>query len=379
MLIGIDAHNLEGQRTGVGRYLINLLEQWNKFDLPKDLKFILYFKKEIPKDLVLKDSVFEKKILRAPFGLQSNAVFTHWLLCWSAKKDKLDILFCPAYVAPIFYRGKIALTLHDISYEAHPELYNWKSIFDRILLKKFSRISAKKAKVIFAPSEFSKKEVIKYYNIDAKKILVTPEGVDKSLKQIIDARKIEEIKKKYKIKNKFIFYIGSIFSRRHLPEVIMAFKKIAEQMPEYQFLIAGNNHTSPFIDIDELVRKVNQELGYQVILRQDYLDNRDLAVFYSVAELLIWLSDYEGFGLPVLESMACGAPVITSEKTSIPEVAGQSVIYVQDSTNIEEIYQAIYKGLTDKQLRQNLIKQGLEQSKKFSWKKCAEQTLEGMF
>jgi glycosyltransferase involved in cell wall biosynthesis len=370
MKIGIDAHNLEGQRTGVGRVLINLVKEWSKFDLPSDLEFILYFKKEIPDDLE-----FRNRILRAPFGLQSNAFFMHWLLPRAARKDQIDILFCPGYLGPIFYQGKMALILHDIIYQARPDLYNWPSIWDKILLKKFSQISAQKAKIIFVPSEFSKQEVLKYYQVDPDQVMVTRWGVDQNFQPIDDKDKLEAIKKKYQIKDKFIFYIGSIFNRRHLPEAIRAFEKIVSQLPNYQFLIIGVNHTSPFIDIDGLIKEVNQKLGRPAILHQEYLGGRELAPLYNAADLLVYLSDYEGFGLPVLESMACGTPVVTSSTASIPEVAGQAAIYIQNNSDIKEIAEGIYRGVTDQELRQDLIVKGLEQAKKFSWQKCAQQIL----
>ena len=374
MKIGIDAHNLEGQRTGVGRVLISILQQWNKFDLPQSIKFILYFKKEIPDDLELSDSIFVKKLLKA----QSNAFFVHWLLHRAAKKDNVDILFCSGYVAPLFYQGKIALTLHDIIYQARPDLYNWPSFWDKILLKKVSRMAAQKAKIILTPSEFSKKEVLKHYQVEPEKVFNVPLAADESFKQITDQNKLAEVKNKYQIKDKFIFYVGSIFNRRHLPETIKAFGRLAPKLPNYQFLIVGANYTSPFINIDGLIRQANKQLNRPAILRQDYLTGQDLTAFYNAADLLVYLSDYEGFGLPILESIACGTPVVTSPVASIPEVAGQAAIYVQDNSNIDEISEAIYRGLTDQQLRQDLIKRGLTQAKKFSWQRCARKTLDAL-
>ncbi|PIV10306.1 MAG: hypothetical protein COS49_01215 [Candidatus Portnoybacteria bacterium CG03_land_8_20_14_0_80_41_10] len=380
MKIGIDAHNLEGQPTGVGRYLLNLLEQWDKFELPQNLRFILYFKKEIP-DLRL-SNLFEKKLLHS----KSNAFFMHYLLPKAAKKDRVDILFCPDYLGPVFYQGKIALTLHDIIYQARPDLYNWPSVWDKILLKKFSKISARKAKVIFVPSEFSKKEVLREYQVNPEKVFVTPEAADTSFKQIADQNKLAEIKKKYQIKDKFILCVGSIFKRRHLPEIIKAFRSFASQKlrseaskpDDYQFLVVGINHTAPFIDVDSLVEEVNQKLGRQAVLRQDYLQGQDLAALYNAADLLVWLSDYEGFGLPVLEAMACGLPVVTSSLASLPEVAGPAAIYIQDNSNIEAISYAIYQGLTNQELRRELTEKGLARAQSFSWPKCAETTLDAL-
>ena len=375
MKIGIDAHNLEGQRTGVGRVLFNLFKQWNYFNLP-NLEFILYFKKEIPDDLPrgkaglrLKKPNFKKRILKAPFNLQSNALFRHYSLHNEATKDKLDILFCPDYVAPILYKGKTALILHDIIYQAHPELYNWPSFWDRILLKKFSKISAKKAKIIFTPSEFSRQEVIKYYKINPDKVSTILLAADDNFKPINDQKKLNEIKKKYQIKDKFILHIGSIFNRRHLPEAIKAFEKLSKKLPNYQFLIVGVNHTNPFINIDKLIKN-------KPIIHINYLQSRDLPLLYNAADLLVYLSDYEGFGLPVLESISCGTPVVAKPIASIPEVAGKAAIYIQDNSDINEIEKAIYKGLTNQELRSNLIEKGLEQAKKFSWEKCAQKYLD---
>jgi len=362
MKIGIDAHSLEGKRTGVGRVLINLLEQWDNFDL-SDTKFILYFKKEIP-ELNLSNK-FEKKLINS----NSNALFIHYYLPKEAKKDKIDLLFCPSYVSPIFYKGKTALILHDIIYQAHPEMYNWPSFWDRILLKKFSKISAKKAEIIITPSEFSKNEVIKHYKVNSDKVFNIAWGVDNDFRIIKDNKELIKIKEKYKIKDKFIFYIGSIFNRRHLPEIIKAFKKIANRLPNYQFLIFGANYAN--------IPK--QEFNHEKIIYQEYLSGKDLIKLYNAADLTIYLSDYEGFGLPPLESIVCGTPVITSRKASIPEVVSEAGIYIEDNSNINEISEAIYSGLTDNSLRQELINKGLEQASKFSWQKSAKKILDILF
>ena len=303
------------------------------------------------------------------------------------------------YFDALFYQEKIALALHDIIYEARPELYNWPSFLDKILLRKVSKISARKAAVIFTCSEFSQKEILKYYQVSPDKVFVIPLAADECFYSQTGSLS-SRIKEKYQIKDKFIFYIGSIFNRRHLPEIIQAFGNLTSKLPDYQFLIIGVNHTSPFtprlsrikkilrraqslkgagfIDIDGLISQVNQNLNRQVILRKDYSSEEDLTFLYSAADLLIWLSDYEGFGLPILEAMASAVPVITNPAASIPEVAGEAAIYVQDPKNIDEISQAIYRGLTDEQMRQDLIKRGLEQAQKFSWPRCAEKTLRAL-
>jgi len=361
MKIGIDCHNLETFRTGAARYLMNLLKHWAN----ENHEFILYFKNKIPADIPNSDN-FQKKILKN----SSNALFVHYSLCRAATKDKVDILFCPAYVAPIFYGRKIALVLHDIIYEARPDLYNWPSIFDKILLKKVSKISAKKAKIIFTCSQFSKKEILKHYKVDPKKVFVVPLAADKKFKNV--GSRTSNTKRKYGIKDRFIFYVGDILKRRFVIETIKAFEKVlarrslgeggADKLPNYQFLIVGKNYTG-------------QQINQNKIIHKDYVDEEDLLLLYNAADLFIWLSSYEGFGLPPLEAMACGTPVITTKMGSLPEAVGDSAIFVKNPEDIEEISQAIYKGLTDKNLQEELIKKGLEQAKKFSWQKTAEETL----
>lgn len=372
MTIGIDAHNLEGNRTGVGRYLKNLLHEWSKlsFELKvKSLKFILYFKDEIPADLP-KSPLFGTKLLK----VRSTAKFIHWDLHRVAKRDRVDILFCPGYVAPIFWRGKLALTLHDIIYEARPKCFEWQSWADKILLKWVSKKSAQTADVIFTPSNFSKEDVIKYYHIKPDKIIVTPLGVDCCL-TAGDRAAAADIKEKYGISDKFIFYVGSLFSRRHLPEIISAFLKL--DRPDWQLLIGGRDYTDGR-KIDKLSQAANERLSRQAILRVDLIGDSDLRLLYSACAFFIWLSDYEGFGLPPLEAMALAAPVITSDSTSLKEVAGRAALVIRDNNDVEEIYLAMKKLIDDKSLRRELSARGKEQAGKFSWERCAKETLDGL-
>ena len=379
MTIGIDAHNLEGRRTGVGRYLFNLLKIWAVLPEESNIKFILYFKDEIPADLSpwLRSgrALFECRLL----SVASTAKFTHWDLPRAAGKDNLDILFCPAYVAPLCYKGKIALTLHDISYESRPEEFNWPSPADRILLKWISRQSAKKAAVIFTPSEFSRQEVIKYYGLPAEKIMVTPLAADPSFLSYHHAdeikKEIAEIKKKYGLGDDFIFYVGSIFSRRHLAEIIEAFARLAKEKSDWQLLLGGCDYTANQ-SVLKLAAKKNKEFGREAVLQVDFINDDDLKLLYSACAFFIWLSDYEGFGLPILEAMSLSVPVITSRSSSLAEVASQAALLIENNSSVEDIYRAIKRLAEDKQLWSELSRMGKWRAEKFSWQICAEKTLE---
>ena len=387
MLVGIDAHNLEGNRTGAGRYLFNLLKIWAQGNLSRYsdtstyqreslARFVLYFKDEISDDLPTSE-LFESKLL----NVSSTAKFVHWDLWRAAKNDKVDILFCPAYVAPVFWRGKLALILHDIIYEAHPEWFNWQSPADKLLLKWVSKKAARKANIIFTPSEFSRQEIIKFYQVVPEKVKMVSAAADPGLQLELTENtqvEFEKIKIKYGLKDKYGFYIGSIFSRRHLPEIVEAFFNIAKEKSGYQFLIGGKNYTRPHLDIDKLIEQKNNALGARAIIRVDFIGDFDLKLLYSACAFFIYLSDYEGFGLPPLEAMSAGAPVITSDRTSLKEVAGEATLLINDNSDMQEIYRAMKKITDDEVLRSQLTEKGKEQARKFSWERCAEEILEAL-
>lgn len=366
---------MEGNRTGVGRYLFNLLREWQTAGREKqiaDCRFILYFKDEIPADLP-KSDLFEMKLLKT----LSKAWFIHRALPRAAKKDKIDILFCPAYVAPLCYRGKIALTLHDIVYEAHPEWFNWQSKADKILLRWVSKKAAKKAAIIFVPSEFTRQEVIKNYRVPSEKVVLTYEAVDSSLRFLVkDEKALASVKNKYALKEKFIFFAGSIFSRRHIPEIIETFSKFAQKRGDFQLLLCGKNYTSPWVNIDRLIEQKNSALGRQAILRVDFVADNELKLLYNACAFFVWLSDYEGFGLPPLEAMSCGAPVISSDSSSLREVINGAGLLIKNNSDTEEICQAMQRLAEDDVLRAELIRKGSVQAVKFSWQECAEKTLQ---
>ena len=385
MLIAIDAHNLEGSRTGVGVYLFRILNEWKKAyesGQLSDFDFLLYFKKEIPED-ILKMEVFDAKVLKAPFGAQSNTLFTQWLIGRATKKDKADILFSPNYTLPIFYKnGKTVVTIHDIIYEARPDLYNWPGILDKIFLRKNVRRSAEKADVILVPSNFTKQEIIKYYKIGADKIIVAPLAVSEDFLRKTDKNKITAVKRQYEIYDKYALCVGSIFNRRHIPEIITAFKKIFPQFTDYQLVIIGSNYTRPYIDIEKDILKTNQFLRNILkiknklpIIHRYFIEQQDLLELYKNAAVSIYLSDYEGFGLPLLESMASGTPVITSKQPALIETAGDAALFVQNNQNIDETAEKMSAVFSNAVLREELKQKGLDQVNKFSWSRCATQTL----
>jgi len=369
MIIAVDSRSLEGSKTGVGRYLSNLLRYWKN---EKEHEFILYFKDLIPKSDLVESNNFQTRLLKNPLGFSSNFFFQHFLLSYGIKKDKAEFFFSPFYLKPLFCPIKSSITLHDISYEAHPE---WFGFASQLVLRLFSRLSAKTADTIFTVSDFSKGEIIKYYKIQPDKINVTHLGADNDFAGINDVERFKVIKEKYKVNGKFILSVGSIFNRRRTSEIIEAFEKLALGYNGYQLLIIGKNHTHPFINIDEKIKTANENLGRKAIIRLDFVEEDELAMFYDLCEFVVYLSDYEGFGLPIIEAQLFGKPVITSYNSSLVEVGGNSVEFVAENT-VDEIYNSLEEVVSSDRYRTELIELGRKNVKRFSWEKCARETLE---
>ncbi|MBD3282562.1 MAG: glycosyltransferase [Candidatus Portnoybacteria bacterium] len=359
MKIGIECHTIEKkQRLGAGgNYLLNLLKEWSKIETDQD-QFILYFKEYIPKIDFLNKPHFIKRIVKTP--IKSTALYYNIALPAKAKKDKADILFLPFYMRPFFCFTPTVTAIHDISFKTHPEWFAWNyKIPFKILTKK----AIKTSKRILACSQYTKQETIRNYKIKEEKVKTIYLAANKEFNNQKEEQEIKKAKEKYNIKNKYIFFTGTIFNRRHVLESIKAFKEIKNE--NYQFLISGRNFTNP----KQKIKEGNK------IIRTDFVEYKDLPHIYKGADLFIWLSTYEGFGLPVLEAMQSGTPVLTTKETSLKEVIGDYPIYIKDSKNIKEIKEKMKKILTNQELKQECINKGLEQAKKFSWEKTAKQTL----
>jgi len=365
MLIGIDCHHIQDQR-GIERYVLNLL---NFFKKERDCNFILYVADKASAQKIPKSDNFKIKILKG--AISSTALFQHWLLPRQARKDKIDLLFSPSYFLPIFYRDKTALTIHDIIYEVHPEWFNFRSFWDKILITWIAKKSAYKTDVILTPSSFTKEEIVKHYNISPKKIHVFKLAPDKIFNQKKDRK---SVKGKYDIQSNFFILSASLFKRRCILETLIAFKKIAENHDDFQLLILGKDLSGG--NIGDLIIKTNKELRRKAIIYiNKFIDSEELASLYKEAYAVIYLSTYEGFGLPVIEAMSCGVPAICGNAESLKEISNKNCFWVEDPRKIEEISKTMEEAVTNKKRYGEIKKKGQKRANEFSWKECSKKTL----
>jgi glycosyltransferase involved in cell wall biosynthesis len=351
--VGIDARTIS-EKGGVRRYVINLINNLSKL---KDIDLIIFYN---DKKLI---GTFKKckEISLFPHRKFLLPIYDLLILPLYCKKMKIDVLHLPKSSCNFFKSFKKVTTLHDLIPITHPEtekklnwLY-WKLNF--WLVSKF-------ADKIITVSNFSKQQIIENYKVDKGKITVIYHGADKKIEKR-NKKEIEQVKKKYNLKNKFLLFVGTIQPRKNTIRCIEAISLFREKNKEkLDFVIAGRKGW-----------KVNSKLLNKNFVKiLGFVPEKDLANLYKNAEALLYVSLNEGFGFPIIEAQSYGCPVITSNISSMPEIAGKGAILV-NPYNINEIKTAIKKLTRDKSLRDNLIKEGYKNKKRFSWEKCARKTL----
>jgi glycosyltransferase involved in cell wall biosynthesis len=285
--------------------------------------------------------------------------------------DKLlggvDIFLIPNFLFfNLSKNAKRILIVHDLSFEIYPEFFTGKSRLWHYLIN--PKKICQQADIIIAISENTKEDIINLYDIDPEKIKVIHQGLNEIfLNQISDEEKKSAIRK-YNLPKNYIFYLGNLEPRKNVTSLIAAFEKINDL--NLHLVIAGGSAWK-YKKIYNLAR---QSKAKDRIKFLGYIDHKDKPALYSLAKIFVYPSIYEGFGLPPLEAMACGTPVITSHNSSLVEVVGPAGLLI-DPNNINDLTQAIQSLLTDPKLLNQLKDRGSNQVKKFNWPKAAQNIL----
>jgi len=394
MKIGINASFVRKLNTGIRQVTLNALKALSNLQFTihnlqsisndsifdekgtkEDLEFFLYLEEDLPKDFKLPKN-FTKRIF-LPLWKRDDLIRKIWwekyLLPRKVKEDKCDV-FLSLYQCPtVFNKIKHIMIVHDIIPKLFPEYLNNSR---KKLYWKLTEKAIKKADKIIAVSEYTKKDLIKYLNIAPEKISVNYIDVDEIYKKEVSEEKSREVLKKYNLKPGYIYCGGGLEKRKNIAALTKAYQILLRQIPNNlpNLIISGKlmPELAPLItDAERLVK----DLGLQDKVKLlDFVPQEDLPALYKNASVFVYPSLYEGFGLPVLEAMNCGTPVITSKNSSLPEVGSDSVLYI-NLENIQDIAQKIEKVLSDNNLRNELSAKGKEQAKKFSWEKFVKKIL----
>lgn len=356
-IIAIDARMIE--MSGIGTYIQHLMNQ-GIYDIA------IGNKKEIRK--------YDKNVAIIPFdasiyGIKEQIAFPQKKL----KNMNVEIVHFPHYNVPYFYQGEIVVTVHDLTHIILPEMLGSKIKY--LYAKTLMGNALRKASHIFTVSENSKNDIKKYFNIGKKEISVTYNAIDNSFCQK-PKKSILYLYDKFGIpcNKKIILYIGNLKPHKNIKSLFQAYKK-CKCYKDSIIVLAGKAFSS--VNIKEI------EIEYGILGKVFYtgiISHKDLVNLYNLSDLFVFPSLYEGFGIPPLEAMACGLPVICSNTSSLPEVVGDAALQF-DPYNIDEITYSIDKVLGSEKVQQELLKKGLERCHFFKWDdsvKTIRETLQGL-
>jgi glycosyltransferase involved in cell wall biosynthesis len=364
MKIGIVTDFVDGNLGGIGTYTHNLVQQLNEID--KSNKYYLVHGES--KDIQIyktNEEIFVKKY----FFRGSGYIWRYFSAPLKLKSMKqLDIVHDTYEIGTLSFKApfKKIITVHDLSPFLFPDTFSSRAVLLHKLL--FSKTLQSVDKIITV-SECSKRDLVTYFNVPEDKIKVIFNGVDTKFKPL-NKDEVNEFLKKYNLNFPFILFVGTLEPRKNLPALFKAYYQLKNKNINHKLVIAGKKGWK-YQDIFETVNKLN--LNNDIIFT-DYIPENDLPALYNAADVFVYPSIYEGFGLPPLEAMACGTPVVTSNISSLPEVVGNAGITV-DPKDIDMLATALYEALTNDSLMKEMTKKGLERAKLFSWKSCAVETL----
>jgi glycosyltransferase involved in cell wall biosynthesis len=291
--------------------------------------------------------------------------------------EEIDLVhfpyFEPFFLAlPIYNKFRTVVTVHDLTPIVFPKAFP-RGIKGEIKWQ-MQRFALKRADAIITDSESSKKDIRKYTGVKENKIYVVYLAAGEEFRQMANGKWQAELREKYNLPEKFVLYVGDVTWNKNLPRLIDAVKKT--QIP---LVMVGKSLVSEDYDKSnpwnaDLNRVNTLARGDGNIIRVGFISMDELVQIYNLATVFAMPSLYEGFGLPILEAMACGCPVVTSKEGSIPEVAGNAAFYI-DGYDVESIATGIKRVLDDQKLQKELSEKSLENAKRFSWKKTAQETL----
>lgn len=369
MKIGIDCRTILnpgiGEQAGVGHYTYFLVKHLLRLD--KENHYVLFFDSRM-KNL----AEFHGKNVRLtafPFSQYRKFLpfaYSHMLISAQLLRHRLDVYHSPANVIPLTYLKPSVITVHDLAIYRNPSWFPTQVFSTRLLVPQ----SVKRARRIIAVSQSTRKDLRDLFNVPTRKIHVIPEGVDVQLLPLKD--RTLDVRKKYRLPKRYLLFVGTLDPRKNLPTLIRAFGALARQTKyaDVGLVLAGARGYKGAEVFEEITE---QNLKHRVWYT-GYLPHNEKLNAIRQATAFVFPSLYEGFGLPVLEAMALGTPVITSRVSSLPEVAGTAAVLV-DPEDEAELTRAMSRVLDSAALRNRLIEAGKKQAATFPWERTAKETL----
>ncbi len=356
MKVAIDARMIS--YSGIGTYIRSLLKEYEKLPCAGD--FLMFGN---PAKLKQFKNLNVRNLNAPVYSIMEQ-------LTLPLKIRAVSVFHAPHYNAPLLYRGQLVVTVHDIIHVKFPEYLSTKKAY--LYARYMLRTVARKAVIMITDSMNTKTDLIEYFKVPPEKIRVIPLGVGDRFHAVDDVELLSGFRKKYTLPEDFILYAGNMKQHKNLSMLLKAFKllKVENKISENLVLTTGGNAVP-----QELLRQVFKEGMEAWVSFLPFIPDDEMPLLYNCARVFAFPSFYEGFGLPPLEAMACGVPVVSSNAASLPEVLGDSVLMC-DPKNFEAFAEEIYRLITDESVRTRIIAGGKSRAGNYSWAETARKTID---
>lgn len=368
MRIGIDARAIYKNLDGIGRYSLNLIRAIARIDRKNEY-------------VIFRNSLFDETIVDSPnfrevrIGFPALSLRTAFYLGHLVKKENVDLFHSLFFIAPILGINNLVVTVHDLMALNFPGFFSGRNLLESKYAYLFHKYMVPRAiscsKKLIAVSNSTKADLERSFGINPDRISVTYEAADPVFHKIEDADALEICRREVQLPKNFILYVGNTKPYKNISTLLKAFKLFKGMVDSDYVLVLAGKRDRFYQTTLQIVKEL--ELLPHVKFLNTFTD-KELPLFYNLAKLFVFPSLCEGFGLPPLEAISCGTPVIASNSASLPEVVGESAILVEPN-DVNGFAKAMKDVLTDEGLRMQMSRKGIEQGKKFSWEKTAKETL----
>lgn len=366
--VAFDARYVNDRYHGIGRHAYNLLEALTRLDL--DRRYLVYYhpsyrNTRFNMETLRKRSNVELQPIRLPLYLPSEQLVWPILLA----RARADLFHSPYVVLPLLAHSRLIMTVHDLIFERYPE-YRLRSPLQRFY-HPITQLGKKRADLVLTVSESTSRDVQEYYHVNRASIHVIGNAVDLTFHREIDPARLAAVRKRYSLPDHFILTVGAGRPHKNIETLVEAFARLDPSLAPK--LVIGGELDPRFPD--GVSARIHAHGIVSRVVRLDMIREDDLPVVYSLADVFVFPSLVEGFGLPLLEAMACGTPVLASTASAVSEVVGDAALAF-DARDPEQLATLLSRALTDIALRTTLSRRGIERVRVFTWERVARETLQ---
>ena len=357
MRIAIDARMIKpGSMHGIARYVYHLLQELKKLRL--EHTFLVLVNRDSP----LEQIEWPEHLQLVQMNADWISLREHWELPKVLRRLKVHLFHAPSYVAPIFTPCRMVMTIHDLNHMVLPQFY---TPLHQLYYQLIVRSCIKRSQYILTVSHFSKEEIVRNLHLSSEKVFVTYNGVSDRYRPVGDKEFLDYVRDIYELPEQFIFCLSNNKPHKNVQQLVRAFCYSDINIP----LVLA-------CPVDRNIIRIAENYGKKhLIYFTKFISEVHLPAVYSMTHLFVYPSTYEGFGLPPLEALSCGAPVVVARSSSLPEVVGDNAIFA-NPYDFKAIAEALELGISDEGLRGKLTEFGVQHARRFSWSSMTKQTLE---